>query len=149
MDKIKYKNTDSICACKVSLDIVGDRWSLIIVRDLFRGKNTYSQFLNESPERIASNVLSDRLKKLVEFEIINYRVNPLDRKIKEYYLTDRGVDLYNIIYELQNWTIDNVDFNQSSNTKEFKKLTKSKPKDIIISNFKSQYKKSRMENFGN
>ena len=73
----------------------------------------------------------------------------MDRKIKEYYLTDRGVDLYNIIYELQNWTIDNVDFNQSSNTKEFKKLTKSKPKDIIISNFKSQYKKSRKKFFGN
>ena len=148
MDKIKFNNIDPVCACKVSLDIFGDRWSLIIVRDLFRGKNTYSQFLNESAERIASNVLSDRLKKLVEFEIINYRVNPLDRKIKEYYLTDRGVDLYNIIYELQCWTIDNVDFNQSSNTKKFKKLNKSKRKDIIISNFKIQYKKSRIKNFG-
>ena len=149
MDKIKFNNIDPVCACKVSLDIIGDRWSLIIVRDIFRGKNTYSQFLNESPERIASNILSDRLKKLVEFEIINYRVNPLNRKIKEYYLNDRGIDLYNIIYELQNWTINNVDFNQSSNTKEFKKVIKLKPKDIIISNFKSQYIKSRMKNFGN
>ena len=118
MDRIKYKNRISICACKVSLDIVGDKWSLIIVRDLFRGRNTYSQFLNESNEGIASNVLNDRLKKLTEYQIINFRINPEDKKIKEYYLTDRGIDLYDIIYELQSWTIDNVDFNYSKNTEE-------------------------------
>ncbi|MDB3984619.1 winged helix-turn-helix transcriptional regulator, partial [Flavobacteriaceae bacterium] len=65
MDKIKYKNRDSLCACKVSLDILGDKWSLIIVRDLFRNKNTFSQFLKESSEGIASNILIDRLKKLI------------------------------------------------------------------------------------
>ena len=70
MDKIKYKNRDSLCACKVSLDILGDKWSLIIVRDLFRNKNTFSQFLKESSEGIASNILIDRLKKLIELKSI-------------------------------------------------------------------------------
>ena len=70
MDKIKYKNRDSLCACKVSLDILGDKWSLIIVRDLFRNKNTFSQFLKESSEGIASNILIDRLKKLIELNIL-------------------------------------------------------------------------------
>ena len=148
MDRIKYKNRISICACKVSLDIVGDKWSLIIVRDLFRGRNTYSQFLNESNEGIASNVLNDRLKKLTEYQIINFRINPEDKKIKEYYLTDRGIDLYDIIYELQSWTIDNVDFNHSKNTEEFIKLNQSKSKKVIISNNKKKYRKLRLEKFG-
>lgn len=148
MDRIKYKNRISICACKVSLDIVGDKWSLIIVRDLFRGRNTYSQFLNESNEGIASNVLNDRLKKLIEYQIINFRINPQDKKIKEYYLTDRGIDLYEIIYELQTWTIDNVDFNHSKNTKEFIKLNQSKSKKFIVSNNKKKYRKLRLEKFG-
>lgn len=148
MDRIKYKNRISICACKVSLDIVGDKWSLIIVRDLFRGRNTYSQFLNESNEGIASNVLNDRLKKLTEYQIINFRINPEDKKIKEYYLTDRGIDLYDIIYELQSWTIDNVDFNHSKNTEEFIKLNKLKSKEFIISNNKKKYRKLRFKEFG-
>ena len=148
MDRIKYKNRISICACKVSLDIVGDKWSLIIVRDLFRGRNTYSQFLNESNEGIASNVLNDRLKKLTEYQIINFRINPEDKKIKEYYLTDRGIDLYDIIYELQSWTINNVDFNHSKNTEEFIKLNQSKSKKVIISNNKKKYRKLRLEKFG-
>ena len=148
MDRIKYKNRVSICACKVSLDIVGDKWSLIIVRDLFRGRNTYSQFLNESNEGIASNVLNDRLKKLTEYQIINFRINPEDKKIKEYYLTDRGIDLYDVIYELQSWTIDNVDFNHSKNTEEFIKLNQSKSKKFIISNNKKKYRKLRLEKFG-
>ena len=148
MDRIKYKNRISICACKVSLDIVGDKWSLIIVRDLFRGRNTYSQFLNESNEGIASNILNDRLKKLIEYQIINFRINPQDKKIKEYYLTDRGIDLYDVIYELQSWTIDNVDFNYSKNTEEFIELNQSKSKKFIISNNKKKYRKLRFEKFG-
>jgi DNA-binding HxlR family transcriptional regulator len=148
VDRIKYKNRISICACKVSLDIVGDKWSLIIVRDLFRGRYTYSQFLNESNEGIASNILNDRLKKLIEYQIINFRINPQDKKIKEYYLTDRGIDLYDVIYELQSWTIDNVDFNYSKNTEEFIELNQSKSKKVIISNNKKKYIKLRLEKFG-
>ena len=56
------------CACAVSLDILGDRWTLIIIRDIFRGKNRFSQFLNESREGIASNIVVDRLKKLTHFD---------------------------------------------------------------------------------
>ena len=148
MDKIKYKNRDSLCACKVSLDILGDKWSLIIVRDLFRNKNTFSQFLKESSEGIASNILIDRLKKLIELNIIGFERNPEDKKIKKYYLTDRGVDLYSIIYELQDWTIKNVDFNHSANTKKWEELNTLKSKDFVISSYKNEYKKLRLEEFG-
>ena len=148
MDKIKYKNRDSLCACKVSLDILGDKWSLIIVRDLFRNKNTFTQFLKESSEGIASNILIDRLKKLIKLNIIGFERNPEDKKIKKYYLTDRGVDLYSIIYELQDWTIKNVDFNHSANTEKWEELNTLKSKDFVISSYKNEYKKLRLEEFG-
>ena len=148
MDKIKYKNRDSLCACKVSLDILGDKWSLIIVRDLFRNKNTFSQFLKESSEGIASNILIDRLKKLIELNIIGFERNPEDKKVKKYYLTDRGVDLYSIIYELQDWTIKNVDFNHSVNTEKWEELNTLKSKVFVISSYKNEYKKLRLEEFG-
>jgi DNA-binding HxlR family transcriptional regulator len=117
MKKIIYHQDESVWACKVTFNLLGDRWSLIIVRDLFRNKNRFSQFLNESAEHISSNVLADRIKKLIVFGVIDFERNKTDKKIKEYYLTDRGIDLYTIIYELQFWTLNHVIFNESENTK--------------------------------
>ena len=47
MDKIKCEKEESVCACAESLNFLGDKWSLIIIRDLFRNRNTFSQFLKE------------------------------------------------------------------------------------------------------
>lgn len=148
MKKIIYHQDESVCACKVSLDLLGDRWSLIIVRDLFRNKNTFSQFLNESAEHISSNVLVDRLKKLIVSGIINFERNKTDKKIKEYYLTDRGIDLYNIIYELQLWTLNHVIFNESENTKIWKNTIKLESKETTIENYKNAYRELRLRQFG-
>ncbi|MDA9803111.1 helix-turn-helix transcriptional regulator [Flavobacteriaceae bacterium] len=149
MNKINYTNNDSkpVCACKVSLDLLGDSWSLIIVRDLFRGKNTFSQFLN-NVEQISSNILVDRLKKLRALEVINFIKNEKDKKIKEYYLTDRGIDLYPIIFELQLWTINHVSFQESENTKIWGKSTKVQSKEEIIKLYQEKYKNIRADQFG-
>lgn len=148
MKKIIYHQDESVCACKVSLDLLGDRWSLIIVRDLLRNKNTFSQFLNESTEHISSNVLVDRLKKLVILGVINFERNKTNKKIKEYYLTDRGIDLYNIIYELQLWTLNHVTFNESENTKIWQNTIKLESKETTIRNYKNTYRKLRLAQFG-
>lgn len=147
MIKIPYENTESVCACKVSLDLLGDRWTLIIIRDLFRGKNTFSQFLNND-EHISSNVLVDRLKKLRSLEIIGFLKNEKDKKIKEYFLTDRGVDLYPIIFELQLWSTNHVSFNESENTKKWVSSTKIDSKHDIIKKYQETYKKLRFDAFG-
>ena len=149
MNKINYTNNDSkpLCACKVSLDLLGYSWSLIIVRDLFRGKNTFSQFLN-NVEQISSNILVDRLKKLRALEVINFIKNEKDKKIKEYYLTDRGIDLYPIIFELQLWTINHVSFQESENTKIWGKSTKVQSKEEIIKLYQEKYKNIRADQFG-
>jgi DNA-binding HxlR family transcriptional regulator len=148
MDKIKYEKEESVCACAVSLNFLGDKWSLIIIRDLFRNRNTFSQFLKESSEGIATNILADRLKKLNSNDIIGYRRNSNDKKIKEYYLTDRGVELYPILYELQLWTIRNVDFTPSENTIKWKKFTETHTEQEIVKHYKDEYKKTRLEQFG-
>ena len=148
MDKIKYKTEESVCACAVSLNFLGDKWSLIIIRDLFRNRNTFSQFLKESAEGIATNILVDRLKKLTSYDIIGFRRNSKDKKVKEYYLTDRGVELYPILYELQLWTIKNVDFSPSENTTNWKKFTETNTEQEVVKHYTEEYKKTRLKQFG-
>ena len=147
MHKIKYVKRESICACKVSLDILGDKWSLIIVRDIFREKSTFSEFLNQSDEGISSSILVDRLKKLISLEIIDFIREPEDKKIKKYYLTDRGIDLYGVIYELQLWTINNVDFIHSANTTKWKNFISLNSKEHTISHYQNSYRKLRFKRF--
>ena len=148
MDKIKYGKEESVCACVVSLNFLGDKWSLIIIRDLFRNRNTFSQFLKDSAEGIATNILVDRLKKLTSNDIIGFRRNSRDKKIKEYYLTDRGVELYPILYELQLWSIKNVDFNPSENTIKWKKFTETSSEQEVVKHYTDEYKKTRLAQFG-
>ena len=145
MTKISYPKKS--CACAVSLDLLGDRWSLIIVRDLFRGKSTYSEFLKQSQEGIATNILVNRLKKLLYMGIIDFRRNARDKKIKEYFLTDRGIDLYPVIFELQRWTLKHVDFDYTDNTKNWNDLIQTKSPEAIIDQFQNGYRAHRKQQF--
>jgi DNA-binding HxlR family transcriptional regulator len=143
---IKYDK--KACACAVSLDLLGDKWSILIVRDIFRGKKTFSEFLNLSDEGIASNILINRLKKLLDLGIINFRRSEIDKKVKEYYLTDRGIDLYPIICELQRWTLKNVEFEYSDNTKLWKEELKNSSIEEIVNQKQENYKDLRFKTFG-
>lgn len=100
--------------CPISnlVDIVGDKWSLIIIRDFFLERNTFKQFI-DSPENIATNILTDRLKTLTSNGLIDYTYTPNNKKTKYYYLTDMGIDLYPVIYEMAMWSRRNleVEFN--------------------------------------
>ena len=87
---------------------MGDRWSLLIVRDLFMQRTTFSDFL-AAPEKISSNILTDRLQKLKGYQIIDYTHDPKNRKIKKYFLTDMGIDLYPIICEMSYWSKKHLD----------------------------------------
>lgn len=148
VDKIQYFDESPTCSCKVSLDYLGDKWILVIIRDLFRKRFTFSQFMYDSDEKIATNILTDRLKKLRSQHIIDFRLNDKNKKIKEYYLTDRGVELYDIIYQLQYWTLQNVNFTFSENTKKWKKLSEELPREKVIEQYKQSYKEFRKKTFG-
>ena len=98
MDK---KRSD--CPISCSLDVIGDKWSLLIIRDvMLRGKLSYSEFLN-SEEGIASNILVNRLTILEEEEILLREVAPANKSKYIYSLTQKGADLMPIIIELMDW----------------------------------------------
>ncbi|QKZ14946.1 winged helix-turn-helix transcriptional regulator [Spirosoma sp. KUDC1026] len=100
MKNLKQRST---CPISTALDVLGDKWSLLILRDIvFAGKSTYGQFL-QSGEKIATNVLADRLAMLESHGLLGKTVAS-DKKSKfTYRLTEKGVDTIPIIVELILW----------------------------------------------
>lgn len=93
----------SACPLNVSLEIFGDRWSLLIVRDLmFRDSIAYKDFL-DSEERIATNILAERLRRLEANGVIEKRANADDARKIDYRLTAKGVDLSPVLIEMIVW----------------------------------------------
>ena len=100
MNKIKKR---SDCPVSCSLDIWGDKWSLLIIRDLMFAKEcTYSDFLR-SPEGISTNILASRLQGLEENKIIEKLEHPQSKAKNLYRLTQKGIDLFPVIMEIHLW----------------------------------------------
>ena len=101
---MKKTSNRSDCPISYALDLFGDKWSLLIIRDLvFDRKKFYKEFLR-SKEKIATNILSDRLKKLENAGLIESKVYQKLRTQKEYSLTDKGKDLIPILVEFILWS---------------------------------------------
>ncbi len=98
----------SPCPVACMLDILGDKWTLLVVRDLFWGKKTYGEFQN-SPEKIRSNILADRLKRLLKANIIEktpYQNHPVRY---EYTLTPKGKELGVVLKAMVQWGEKHID----------------------------------------
>jgi DNA-binding HxlR family transcriptional regulator len=92
----------SVCPIANTLDLIGDKWSLLVVRDMLHGKSTYGELL-DSPERIPTNILADRLKRLEEAGVIAssaYQERPVRYA---YSLTKKGAELGEILLALVHW----------------------------------------------
>jgi len=96
------------CSISCVLEILGDKWTLLIVRDaLFKNSTSFGEF-RSSPEKIASNILSDRLEKLVAYGIMSKTQNP-DNKLKfDYRLTDKGQQLKPILFAINKWGYEHI-----------------------------------------
>jgi DNA-binding HxlR family transcriptional regulator len=93
----------SRCAVNLSLEKFGDRWSLLIIRDMIvRGYQSFTQF-QQSGEGIATNILAHRLRKLVLAGIVRPETDPGDGRRVTYRLTEKGIDLAPVIFELLVW----------------------------------------------
>lgn len=92
----------SPCPVANILDLVGDKWTLLIVRDIILGKRTYSDFL-ASEENIPTNILADRLKKLLSDELIYKKAYQQKPVRYEYLLTDKGNDLKLVMHSMVKW----------------------------------------------
>lgn len=96
-------NRRSNCPISFSLDLIGDSWSLLIIRDMvFAGKRTFGEFL-ASDEGIARNILSNRLSRLEAMGLISKKPHPADKRKDLYELTEAGLDLIPVLLELSAW----------------------------------------------
>ena len=94
----------SRCPVSCTLDVLGDRWSLLIIRDLVRGKQRFAEFL-ESSERVPTNILADRLKRLTAAGIVKTRRYTIHPPRLEYSLTAKGEDLRPIVRTMAEWGV--------------------------------------------
>ena len=98
------KKFRSTCLIASALDLIGDKWSLLIVRDmLMHRKKTFKEFA-ACEEKVATNLLSSRLKMLESLEVLSKQKLPDNRKENIYLLTEKGIDLAPIIMELVVWS---------------------------------------------
>ena len=98
----KQSQARSDCPIASTLDLVGDRWSLVIVRDLINGKRRFSEFL-ASPERITTNVLTDRLAALEAVGLIERHAYQQRPPRYDHVLTEKGRALHPILQDMCRW----------------------------------------------
>jgi DNA-binding HxlR family transcriptional regulator len=101
--QLSHRMPRSYCPINLSLEIFGDRWTLLVLRDMmFAGKRTFRELL-VSDERIATNILTDRLKLLVAQGIVTKHGDPAHKQRAIYRLTDKGIELLPIIVQIGAW----------------------------------------------
>jgi DNA-binding HxlR family transcriptional regulator len=92
----------SVCPITNGLDIFGDKWTLLVIRDLMLGKCRYQDLIS-SPEGIASNILADRLKKMESIGLVTRRAYQHKPVRYEYFLTEKGKDLGPVLEAIVKW----------------------------------------------
>jgi DNA-binding HxlR family transcriptional regulator len=103
MGRKKDLKRRSGCPLNASVEMLGDRWSLLIIRDMMLcGARSYKEFL-KSYEGIATNILADRLRKLLAYGIISTEKDPSDGRKLVYLLTAKGIDLAPVLTEMVLW----------------------------------------------
>lgn len=98
----------SDCPIANTLDIIGDRWTLVILRDaIFRGATEFNQFL-QADEGISTNILAERLQRLCDAGILTRNPHPDNGKKNRYVLTDTGLDLAPVLLAVIDWGVTHI-----------------------------------------
>ncbi len=129
------KEFRSGCPISSTLDVVGDKWSLLIIRDmLVKQKKTFKE-ISDSDEKIAPSILSARLKLLVSYKLIFKTKGPDNKKENIYLLTEKGIRLSPIIIEFSLWGNFNMrEFNEIDDIEVLKS-----DKNLIIQTVQDSY----------
>jgi DNA-binding HxlR family transcriptional regulator len=106
MKQAKHKRSPCPIACV--LDILGDKWTLLVIRDMFCGRSYFNEFCR-SPEGIATNILADRLEKLVEQKLVERYVTEDTPPRDAYRLTSKGNSLKPVLKAVADWGLANID----------------------------------------
>ena len=104
MKKENDSEQRSGCPINLTLEVVGDKWSLLIVRDMiFGNRRHFRELLTKSEEGIASNILADRLRRLVEQDIVSKADDPTHKQKSIYSLTEKGIELLPVLAQMSVW----------------------------------------------
>jgi DNA-binding HxlR family transcriptional regulator len=106
--KISGLNSRSICPIASTLEIIGDRWTLLIIRDLMAGRSHFKEF-ECSPEKISTNILADRLSKLVGWGLIEKFSSSEVLGRQAYRLTALGETLRPVLEEISDWGLTYIE----------------------------------------
>ena len=98
----------SPCPVACTLDLIGDKWTLLVIRDLFRGMAYFKEF-SAAPEGIATNILSDRLGRLVQFGLAEKYSKPDLPGREAYRLTAKGQSLYPVLNAVALWGLEQIE----------------------------------------
>ena len=101
-------NRRSVCPVACALDLFGDKWTLLIVRDLLNGKSHFKEFL-AAPEKIATNILSERLARLASNGLVERYPSSDIAGREAYRLTEKGRSLRGLMVQLKAWGLDHID----------------------------------------
>lgn len=119
MSSTSKEDVRSHCPVNYGLEIFGDKWSLLIVRDIvFTGKKTYGEFL-KSEEGFSTNILASRLAFLEEQGVLSKTPNSADRRKDFYSLTDKGLDLIPLLFNIVLWSAKHDPKSYARRRKEF------------------------------
>ena len=102
---MQAENYRSNCPINLAVEVIGDKWSLIIIRDMMFEDKWHFRELLDSEEKIASNILTDRLARLETEGVISKKNDPAHKQKFIYNLTAKGIDLLPIIFELGKWSL--------------------------------------------
>jgi DNA-binding HxlR family transcriptional regulator len=92
------------CPINLTLEVVGDKWSLLVIRDMmFGNRRHFRELLTKSDEGISSNILADRLKTLLEQGIVTWAEDPSHKQKGIYSLTEQGIELLPILAQMSDW----------------------------------------------
>jgi DNA-binding HxlR family transcriptional regulator len=98
----------SVCPVACTLDLLGDKWTLLVIRDLACGKSQFKEF-SQSPEGIATNILTDRLVRLVDHGIVEKYPLPDHPGREAYRLTEKGKSLRPVMMSIVKWGLENIE----------------------------------------
>ncbi len=98
----------SVCPVSCTLDLIGDKWTLLVIRDLFSGKTKFNDFIR-SPEHIATNILTERLTRLEVHGLVERRVIESHAGRCDYVLTAKGLTLMPVLRAIADWGLQHIE----------------------------------------
>lgn len=119
MPRNSFEHID--CSIAQTLDVIGDRWTLLVIRNAFHGMRTFDALQDHLG--LSSSVLADRLKKLTDSGVLERRSSPEDGRSVEYRLTDKGFDLYPLLVAIMDWGEKHIPNGRGARIKRHEKST--------------------------